>query len=494
MIIGSWILLLFYALALAFIFFYSLSQMHLVFLYLKNKKRPAEQTPSLTIKDYPKVTIQLPLFNELYVAERLIDSIASLHYPKDKLEIQVLDDSTDETTTIVQKKVEEYLSKGIDIQLIRRPERVGFKAGALKYGLEKAKGEFIAIFDADFLPHADFLLKTIPYLIKNEKLGVVQTRWEHLNKDYSYLTKLQAFGLDAHFTVEQVGRNSGGHFINFNGTGGVWRKSCIYDAGNWQADTLTEDLDLSYRAQLRGWCFKYLEQVGAPAELPATMNALKSQQFRWTKGAAENTMKNLKRVFEKKLPFGTKFHATFHLLNSGVFLSVLISSLLSVPVILAKTQVSDQLVVLFQVASVFLVSLLALGVFYGVSYFQLNGKSFKSILSFLYHFPLFLSLSMGLSLHNGIAVIEGYIGKKSPFIRTPKFNIKVKGDSWKDNSYKATTISWLTLLEGIMTGYFALGLWLGIHFHDYYLVAFHAMLMLGFATVFYYSIRHAKYS
>ncbi len=494
MIIGSWILLIFYALALAFIFFYSLSQMHLVILYLKDKQNQPVETPKLEIKDYPLVTVQLPLYNELYVVDRLIDCIASLHYPKEKLEIQLLDDSNDETTAIIEKKINKYQSVGLDIQLIRRPDRTGYKAGALKYGLEKAKGEFIAIFDADFLPRVDFLLKTIPHLVTNQKLGVVQTRWEHLNKDYSYLTKLQAFGLDAHFTVEQVGRNSAGHFINFNGTGGVWRKACIYDAGNWQADTLTEDLDLSYRAQLCGWDFKYLEHIGAPAELPATMNALKSQQFRWTKGAAENTMKNLKRVFEKKLPFGTKFHSTFHLLNSGVFLSVLISSLLSVPVILAKTHVPSHLVFLFQAASIFLLSLLTLGLFYGVSYFQLNGKSFKAILSFLFHFPLFLSLSMGLSLHNGIAVIEGYLGKKSPFIRTPKFNIKEKGDSWKENIYKAKNIGWLTILEGVLTLYFGFGIWLGVHYHDYYLVAFHIMLMMGFATVFYFSIKHARYS
>lgn len=494
MTIASWILLIFYALALGFIFLYSLSQMHLVYLYLKNHQSQQNQTPNLSPSEFPLVTIQLPVYNEKYVVERLIDCIAQIHYPKDKLEIQVLDDSTDETTEIIQKKVNYHQSKGINIQLIRRPERIGFKAGALKYGLEKAKGEFIAIFDADFLPHANFLLQTIPHLVENEKLGVVQSRWEHINKDYSYLTKLQAFGLDAHFTIEQVGRNSGKHFINFNGTGGVWRKSCIYDAGNWQADTLTEDLDLSYRAQLRHWEFKYLETVGAPAELPATMNALKSQQFRWTKGAAENTMKNLSRVFAQKLPFGTKFHSTFHLLNSGVFLSVLISSLLSVPVIIAKTHVSKDLVFLFQVASLFLLSLTTLAIFYGVSYFQLNGKSFKSVVSFLYHFPLFLSLSMGLSLHNGIAVIEGYLGIKTPFIRTPKFNIKDKKDSWKENIYKASNIGWLTIMEGIFTLYFALGIYLGIHHHDYYLVVFHTMLMFGFATVFYYSIKHAKFS
>ena len=487
----SWLLLGVYAFALLFIFCYSVSQMHLVYLYAKKKKAVEVASPADEL--LPTVTVQLPTYNEQYVVERLIDCIVQLDYPKEKLEIQLLDDSTDETTSILQNKVDEYVAKGIDIKLVRRSERVGFKAGALKYGLETAKGEFIAIFDADFLPSKDFLKKTIPYFLLNEKTGVVQTRWEHLNKNYSYLTQLQAFGLDAHFTVEQVGRNSKGHFMNFNGTGGVWRKSCIYDAGNWEADTLTEDLDLSYRAQLKGWQFVYLEDVGVPAELPATMNALKSQQFRWTKGAAENTVKNLKRVFAQKLPFETKFHATFHLLNSGVFLSVLLSSLLSVPVILAKQTIAPEIAHYFKLASLFLLSLFALALFYGVSYFKMNGRSFKTFGSFLYRFPLFLSLSMGLSLHNGIAVIEGYVGKKSPFIRTPKFNIKEKNDSWKSNVYSISKVNKLTIVEGLMAVYFALGLVLGVYYYDYTLVVFHAMLMTGFATVFYYSIKHAKF-
>lgn len=344
----SWFLLSLYALALLFIFCYSISQLHLVYLYLKKPKMKVGST--VEDNELPTVTIQLPTYNEQYVVERLINCIVELEYPKEKLEIQLLDDSTDETTSLLQKKVEEYSAQGFDISLVRRPDRVGYKAGALKYGLEKAKGEFIAIFDADFLPNKDFIKRTITYFLDNAKVGVVQTRWEHLNKSYSYLTQLQAFGLDAHFTVEQVGRNSKGHFMNFNGTGGVWRKDCIYDAGNWEADTLTEDLDLSYRAQLKGWQFVYLEEVGVPAELPASMNALKSQQFRWTKGAAENTVKNLKRVFAQKLPFGTKFHATFHLLNSGVFLSVLLSSILSVPVILAKQTIAPEIAQYFKLS------------------------------------------------------------------------------------------------------------------------------------------------
>lgn len=250
----------------------------------ENRKRKSSiQHPPLSF-EFPLVTVQLPIYNELYVVERLIDAVCLFEYPKNRLEIQVLDDSTDETVSIIAQKVRLYKAQGFDIQHIRRSSRDGFKAGALAYGLTAAKGEFIAIFDADFIPHPDFLTTTIPHF-ENATVGVVQTRWVHLNESYSLITQLQAFGLDGHFIVEQGGRNAAGHFINFNGTAGVWRKSCILDAGGWSAQTLTEDLDLSYRAQLRGWQFVYLENVETPAELPATMPALKSQQYRWMKGA-----------------------------------------------------------------------------------------------------------------------------------------------------------------------------------------------------------------
>ena len=260
------------------------------------------------MKVYPKVTVQLPVYNELYVIERLINTVCEFDYPKDLFEIQVLDDSTDETVNIIAAKIKEKLLEGFDIHHVRRPKRVGYKAGALKYGNEIAKGDFIAIFDADFIPSMDFLKKTIPYF-HDENIGVVQTRWGHINKDYSLLTRLQAFGLDAHFTIEQSGRSSGDHFINFNGTAGVWRLDCINDAGGWQADTLTEDIDLSYRAQEKGWKFKYLEDFESPAELPVAMSALKSQQYRWTKGAAECSVKNLKLIFNSKnVSSRSKFH------------------------------------------------------------------------------------------------------------------------------------------------------------------------------------------
>lgn len=485
-----------YCLALSFILFYSFAQLHLVFLYLRKRKKhnfSAQERNNSSIPDWPYVTIQLPIYNELYVVDRLIDAVTRLDYPKDRLEIQMLDDSNDETTDMISSKIKSLESKNIDIKLIRRPDRVGYKAGALKYGLEIAKGEFVAVFDADFMPSKDFLKKTIPHFGHDKKLGVVQTRWEHLNKDYSFLTKLQAFGLDAHFTIEQVGRNAGGHFINFNGTGGVWRKSCILDAGNWQADTLTEDLDLSYRAQRKGWKFQYLEEVGAPAELPATMNALKSQQFRWTKGAAENAKKNLWKTLKCNVSTGTKFHSFFHLLNSTVFLCIMMTALLSIPILIIKRH-SPELQELSKFAWLFMISLVSLGSFYCISYFRLTVTSLKSFLMFLITFPLFLSVSMGLSLHNSIAVIEGYLGIKTPFIRTPKFNLIKNSDRWKGNKYLARNISLLTLLEGLLSLYFLAGIIMGFVFNDYGLLAFHFLLFFGFGIVFVYSVKHARFA
>ena len=282
--------------------------------------------------------------------------MAKIDYPKDRFEIQILDDSNDETTQIIQNVIEDLKDSGVKIDLVLRPDRVGYKAGALAYGMNTCQGEFIVIFDTDFLPEADFLKKTIPYF-QDEKTGVVQTRWTHINENYSKLTQIQAFGLDAHFTIEQGGRNHGGHFINFNGTAGVWRKKCIEDAGGWSADTLTEDLDLSYRAQLKGWHFQYLEEVESPAELPAAMNALKNQQFRWTKGAAECTRKNLFKVLKTKdLPLSTKLHAIFHLMNSFIFICVFSVAILSIPLFFIKQNFVEY-ALFFKYATVFISSM-----------------------------------------------------------------------------------------------------------------------------------------
>lgn len=492
----EWAIFSIYSLSLAFIFLFSLIQLNLTYNFIFKRKKLDDNTiPAKVIdgEDWPFVTVQLPLFNERYVVERLIDCIAAFDYPNDKLEIQVLDDSTDETTALVQAKVEEYARQGIDVRLIRRPERVGYKAGALKYGLEIAKGKYIAIFDADFLPKKEFLKQMIPYLESDAGLGVVQSRWGHLNENYSMLTKLQAFALDAHFVIEQVGRNAANHFINFNGTGGVWRKECILDAGNWESDTLTEDLDLSYRAQMKGWKFRYFKEVESPAELPATMNALKSQQHRWTKGAAETAVKHLGNVWRSKAKLSTKIHGSMHLLNSAIFLAVMVSALVSVPVVFIKNGVSD-LAVLFHLASWFFFSLISLVLFYSVSFFSFHRFGLKNVLKFLGTFPLFLSMSMGLSLHNTLAVIEGYMGKKTPFVRTPKFNIVAQKTShqWQQSVYRIKKVNPMTWLEGALALYFAVGLGYGIFVGDYDLVLFHSLITFGYSAVFVYSFKHAS--
>lgn len=486
-----------YTLALTFIFAYSLVQLHLVTCYIgfHRKKRKQNEPPlaPLPENNLPPVTVQLPVFNEMYVVERLIDQIAGFDYPKDKLHIQVLDDSTDETLEISRRKVDEWKRKGIDIQLLHRTDRSGFKAGALQEGMKSAKGEFIAIFDADFVPGADFLKRTLPYFFADERLGVVQTRWEHLNKDYSFLTRIQAFALDAHFTVEQQGRNAGGYFINFNGTAGVWRRSCIDDAGGWEADTLTEDLDLSYRAQIKGWRFKYLEDVTSPAELPVAMNAIKSQQFRWTKGGAETFKKNIGRIWRSDIRLGQKIHGSAHLLSSQVFIFVLICSVLSVPVLWVK-KISPVYADWFMLLSVFVVSMFILSIFYFSSLYRRRKSTLGTLGHMLIMFPPFLAMSMGISLHNTIAVLEGLLGFKSPFIRTPKFNISATDKSWKDKKYVSKQINLPALLEIILCLYFLGGIVLGILLQDFGLLPFHLMLFTGFGLVFYYTIKHTRFS
>lgn len=321
-----------YVIALIYITTYCLLQFHLLY-YYKQFYRKHKSLPQGKINlenDLPFVTIQLPVFNEMYVVERLIDKIVEMDYSKDKFEIHLLDDSIDETVEISRRKVEAYQAIGFNIELFQRTDRKGYKAGALKEALPFAKGEFIAIFDADFLPKKDFLLTVIPYF-DDKKVGVVQTRWEHINQNYSILTRLQAMQLNVHFTIEQFGRQAGNCLLQFNGTAGVWRREAIEDAGGWQADTLTEDLDLSYRAQLKGWKVVYLEKYGSPAELPAEMNGLKSQQFRWMKGGAENARKLLPAIWRSALSLRKKLHATGHLLASGVFLFVFLAGVFSVP-------------------------------------------------------------------------------------------------------------------------------------------------------------------
>ncbi|MCU0369638.1 MAG: glycosyltransferase family 2 protein [Cyclobacteriaceae bacterium] len=472
-----------YSISLLYIFLFSLGQLHLTFVYLREKRKKSIEPPLL--KEYPLVTVQLPVFNEKYVVERLLDAVSKFNYPKENLEIQVLDDSTDETTQLIRRKIEALVTQGLNIKIIHRTIRKGFKAGALADSMSSVKGEFIAIFDADFVPEPDFLLKTLPYFA-DSKIGVVQTRWGHLNRDYSILTQLQAFGLDAHFSIEQTGREAAGSFINFNGTCGVWRKSCIEDAGGWQDDTLTEDLDLSYRAQLRGWKFHYLEEVATPGELPVIMPAIKSQQYRWNKGAAETARKNFGKVFLSNLPLQNKIHAFFHLFNSSVFVFLLIAAILSIPMLLIKQQ-HPELVWLFHAGIIFLMGFFSITFFYWIAtkrfYKDAPVKTFYSL------FPRFLIVSMGLSFHNGVAVLEGLVGRKTPFIRTPKFNITNKRQPWLGNTYIHTKITLSSWAEALLCLYFIFGIVAGIWFKDGSLIFFHVMLAMGFGSIFYYSVR-----
>ncbi|HET9130782.1 MAG TPA: cellulose synthase family protein, partial [Terriglobia bacterium] len=348
-----------YFISLLILFAFGAHGFVMVYHYFK-QRHIEEDPPPFTVE--PIVTIQLPVFNELYVVDRLIDSVCALDYPKEKLEIQVLDDSTDETIQVVERAVKRYSLLGYDIKQIHRVDRTGFKAGALKNGLSTARGEFVAIFDADFTPRQEFLRKTIPYFYADPKVGLVQTRWEHLNSEYSLITRTQALALDGHFVIEQDVRNKAGFFINFNGTGGIWRKSAILDAGNWHSDTLTEDLDLSYRAQLKGWKFKYLNDVTSPAELPAEVNALKSQQFRWTKGAIETARKILPEVWKSKIPLRVKIHSTFHLTNNIVFPFILLAGILNVPLMFIKQHGGHDLY--FGMMSVFVLAFVSSFLFY----------------------------------------------------------------------------------------------------------------------------------
>ncbi|MEO1010409.1 MAG: cellulose synthase family protein [Bacteroidota bacterium] len=485
----AYIILAIYSIALLLIFFYSLAQLNLLVNYLGHKKRNKE-APKYNLLDpreIPSVTIQLPIYNEVYVIERLLDNIAKLEYPKSKLEIQVLDDSTDGSISDTANRIKALRESGLNITHIHRENRAGFKAGALKEGLEIAKGDFIAIFDADFLPDSDWLKKTVVYF-KDPEIGVVQTRWGHINRDYSILTRIQAFALDAHFTLEQVGRNAKGHFINFNGTAGIWRKECILDAGNWEGDTLTEDLDLSYRAQLKNWKFKYLEDVETPAELPVVISAARSQQFRWNKGGAENFRKTVWSVITaKNISLKTKFHGVMHLLNSSMFLCVFLVSILSIPAMYIKV-IFPQFDKVFLVLSFFVLSTIILFICYWFTYKSIQGSSFDNFVDYIKLFFTFFSVALGFSLHNSVAVLEGHMGKRSEFVRTPKFNINSLTDSWKGNKYLAKKLSPNMILEFALMVYFLFGMYSAIPLNDFGLFPFHMMLFLGFGFVFFNSL------
>jgi len=422
------LILVVYFFVLSILAIYGWHRYYLVYLYMKNKdKAPLPLQP---LEVLPKVTVQLPIFNEMYVADRLIGAVCEMDYPKELLEIQVLDDSTDETTEIAELAVRRHAARGFNIHYLHRVDRTGYKAGALEAGLKQSTSGFVAIFDADFIPPVDFLKRTLPYFETDPRIGMVQARWRHINQDYSLLTKIQSILLDAHFVLEHGGRNRAGYFFNFNGTAGIWRRTAIEDAGGWQHDTLTEDLDLSYRAQLRGWRFIFLPDVVSPAEVPVEMNSFKSQQHRWAKGSIQTCMKLLPHILRSKQPFGVKVEAFFHLSANFNYLLMSVLSVLMFPAMWVRYSMGWTEMLLIDVP-LFAAATMSFCNFYMVSQRELY-PDWKSRLKYL---PFLMSIGIGLCVNNTRAVLEAIFGKQSEFARTPKYGIERQSDEWAGKKY-----------------------------------------------------------
>jgi cellulose synthase/poly-beta-1,6-N-acetylglucosamine synthase-like glycosyltransferase len=481
----SALILALYIISLSILFIFASHGFLMSYYYFKTFKKRTQDIPEdkLVLNEYPVVTIQLPLYNERYVITRLIDCTITLDYPKDKLEIQILDDSTDDTVEIVEQHIKKYIEHGYDIKHIHRTNRDGFKAGALKEGLITCRGEFVAIFDADFIPRKKFLRRTLPYFSTDNKIALVQTRWEHINRDYSILTKAQALALDGHFVIEQAVRNRAGFFIQFNGTGGIWRKSAILDAGNWQADTLTEDLDLSYRAQMKGWKIKYLVNFTSPAELPAEINSLKNQQFRWTKGAIETSKKLLPRVLKSKMSFKMKLQSIVHLCSNIAYPFILIAAILNFPLALIKE--GGEYDPVFKFMSIFIFAFMSSFMFYLYSQKDVYEDWQKRMVLF----PVFMTGSMGFSVNNTKAVIEGLINKKSEFVRTPKFKITDDKHTWTDKKYLTKKIPFTTYIEAILSLYCFVGVAVSTYYVQIASLPFQLMFALGFGLIAFLSIK-----
>jgi len=434
-------------------------------------------------KNWPHTTIQLPIYNELYVAERLIESVCGIDYPKNLIEIQVLDDSTDDTTEIAKATVEKMKAQGFDIDYIHRTDRTGYKAGALKEGFKSAKGELIGIFDADFVPNSDFLKESIPYF-DDPNVGMVQARWGHLNDDYSMLTKAQSIGIDGHFGVEQASRAWSGLFMNFNGTAGVWRKKTIEDAGGWQADTLTEDLDLSYRAQMEGWRLVFVPQVECPAELPVTITAFKSQQHRWAKGSIQTAKKNLGKLFKSNAPLFLKIQAFLHLTHYLVHPMMILVVLTSIPMLYTRWFFKDL------TYPVMIFTLFCLATFGPSSMYifsqRILYRDWKSRIKFL---PFLMCLGTGIAVNNTKAILEALFGIKSDFIRTPKYGIQRRQDGWKDKRYYIP-LNFISIIEFFMGIYSLIGLFMFLFFSRYLISPFLFIYSAGFFYVFFLSVKH----
>ncbi|HEY2933252.1 MAG TPA: cellulose synthase family protein [Acidobacteriota bacterium] len=464
-------ILLGYFVVLSVLAIYGIHRYHMVYLYYKYKNN--KPVPRGSLSEKPRITIQLPIYNEMYVVERLIESACTLEWPKNLLEVQVLDDSTDETQQIASACAARFKARGYDIHYIHRDDRTGFKAGALANGLRLAKGEFVAIFDADFLPNPETLTQTVDYF-SDPEVGMVQVRWGHINREYSFLTRVQSILLDGHFVIEHTARNRSGRFFNFNGTAGIWRRAAIETAGGWEHDTLTEDLDLSYRAQMKGWKFIFLPEIVAPAEIPVEMNSFKSQQNRWAKGSIQTGKKILPRLLRSNLPLRVKVEAFFHLTANIAYPLMIVLSLLLFPALIIRFH-QGWFEMLVLDLPLFIASTFSVSSFYVVSQREIY-PDWKSNLKYL---PFLMSVGIGLSVSNSKAVLEALLGIDSTFLRTPKHSVRKSGDQWKSKKYHAR-MGVLPMVEVVLGAYFTLMILYALENGIYGTVPFLFLFMNGF--------------
>lgn len=465
------VLVLYYGI-LAALAVYGIHRLQMVLLYYRTRAHPP--VPETALRPLPRVTVQLPIFNERYVIERLIESVARLDYPRELLQIQVLDDSTDDTPEIAGRVVRRLRAEGYDIVHRRRPDRRGFKAGALQEAFREASGEFLLILDADFLPHERILRDSLDYFA-DPQVGMVQSRWGHLNRDFSLLTRIQSIFLDGHFVIEHTARHRSGRFFNFNGTAGIWRRAAIESAGGWKSDTLTEDLELSYRAQLAGWKFVYLRDLVSPAELPVDVNGFKSQQHRWAKGSIQTGRKLLPEIFRRPLPLRVKVESFFHLTSNISYLLVVALSFLVLPAMLIRHRLGWTRLIALDIPF-FLISVLSLLAFYAVSQREIDAR-WKRRIRYL---PALTSLGIGLAINNGHAVLEALLGRQTEFCRTPKYSIVASGQSWRDKAYRSR-LNLTVPLETAFALHFALGIAVAFSQKIYLALPFLFLFFLGYA-------------
>src|SRR5438128_1974540 len=470
----DWTVLVIYFGILTILAIYGVYRVHQVSEFWRYAKCPPKPKGEFSEADLPRVTIQLPLFNEMYVVERLVKAVIEIDYPRERIEIQVLDDSTDETVNIARATVEKYVRKGFDIHYIHREDRIGFKAGALENGMKTAKGNLIAIFDADFVPKPDFLRKLVHYFI-DPIVGCAQMRWAHINGSYNLLTRLQTIMLDGHFVVEQTTRNRSGSFFNFNGTAGIWRREAIEMSGGWQHDTLTEDTDLSFRAQLMGWRFIYLLDEEAPAEIPVEINAFKAQQRRWAKGVLQVWFKLYRRIWYAPLPLWVKLEMFFRLTGNVSYPLMIVASFMQFPLLLVRYNQGLHQLMILDLPMLFF-STVSVVLYYGTAVWYLDEKRGRRLL----HLPLVMGLGIGLAFSNARAVLEALAGVKSDFVRTPKYRVeKLDDESWKRKKYKRKH-GGLPLLELSFAVYFVLAIAYALNMHMWGPIAFLLLFCFGY--------------